>query len=652
MRNWHFNHIDFSTYPHYNGNDLGVRWSHDKTTFRLWSPTARVVEIRLYLSGKGGKPVRTISMIQTESGTWTHEEKGNLEGLFYTFKVNDGEWLHEVPDPYARAVGINGHRGMIFDPAKCNPPGWESDRRPRPAFFTDMVIYETHIRDFSISQSSGIYYKGKFLGFTEENSSDSSGVKTGLSHLLELGITHVHLMPVNDFQTVDEEFPLLKYNWGYDPQNFNAPEGSYATNPYDGTVRISELKQLVKTLHDHGIGVILDVVYNHTWLTKGSVFNQTVPGYYYRQNPDGSFSNASGCGNEIATERSMARKFIIDSLLYWIKAYHADGFRFDLMGIFDNETMRHIRYEIDKKEKGIFLYGEGWAADSSPMPEFRRAVKKNISHLPGIAAFSDDMRDALKGNHGIRTSLGFISGLPLREEAVKFGIVAATWHPQIVYSYVESSQEPWAAEPSQCVNYASCHDNFTLYDKLRLSVPDATEEELGKMVKLAGALILTSQGIPFLHSGVEFCRTKEGHANSYNAPDTYNQVDWERKSTFADVNEYYRKLILLRRNHPIFRMPTSELIQKNLIFITEYKVGVLGYCLKGKNTGDTWEQAVVVFNANKESVILSIPKARYKLVAYGDEIREEGIDFFETGQVEVEPVSMTLLVRESERSQQ
>ena len=652
MRNWHFNHIDFSTYPQYHRNDLGVRWSAEKTTFRLWAPTARMVELRLYTSGKGGKALQLISMTHSEASTWVHEEMGNLEGLFYTFQVNDGEWLHEVPDPYARAVGVNGHRGMIFNPEKCNPWDWENDRGPRPDSFTDMVIYETHIRDFSISPGSGIRHKGKYPGFTEENTRSASGETTGLSHLLELGITHVHLMPVNDFQTVDDEFPLLKYNWGYDPQNFNAPEGSYSTNPYDGTVRIRELKQLVKTLHDKGIGVILDVVYNHTWLTKGSVFNQTVPGYYYRQNPDGSFSNASGCGNEIASERFMVRKFIIDSLLYWVKAYHVDGFRFDLMGIFDNETMRHIRYEIDKKEKGIFIYGEGWAADSSPMPEFRRAVKKNIPHLPGIAAFSDDMRDALKGNHGSKTSLGFISGLPLREEAVKFGIVAATWHPQIVYSYVESSQEPWAAEPSQCINYASCHDNYTLFDKLSLSVPDATEQELGKMVKLAGALILTSQGVPFLHSGVEFCRTKEGHANSYKAPDAYNQLDWERKSTFAGVNEYYRKLIRLRRNHPVFRMPTSELIRKNLTFCTEYRMGVVGYCLKGKNTGDSWEHAVVIFNANREKITLTIPKSRYKLVAFGGEIREEGIDFMETGQAEAEPVSMTLLVRESERSQE
>lgn len=645
MRNWHFNHIDFSTFPHYQGKDLGVTWSQEKTLFRLWAPTARQVEIRLFSSGKSGKPLKIINMERSEAGTWVHEETGDHQGLFYTFKVNDGEWLHEVADPYARAVGVNGHRGMIFNPADTDPEGWDQDKGPSLKNFTDWIIYETHIRDFSISAGSGIKQKGKYPGFTEMGTTTKSGEKTGLSHLLEMGITHVHLLPVNDFQTIDDEFPLLKYNWGYDPQHFNAPEGSYSENPYDGRVRIRELKQLVKTLHDHGIGVILDVVYNHTWLTKGSVFNQTVPGYYYRQNQDGSFSNASGCGNEIASERFMVRKFIIDSLKYWISAYHIDGFRFDLMGIIDSETMRHIRYEIDKKSPGIFLYGEGWTADYSPMPEERRAVKKNISHLPGIAAFCDDMRDALKGNHHHRSNLGFVSGLALREEAVKFGVVAATWHPQIVYSYVESSVEPWAAEPGQCVNYVSCHDNYTLFDKLRISLPDATDNDLRKMVKLAGAIILTSQGVPFLHSGVEFCRSKEGHANSYKAPDLYNQLDWSQKRTYSDVVNYYIKLIRLRKNHPVFRMPGAEMIRKNLSFCIEYKMGIVSYCLKGKNSEDTWEQLLVIFNGNRETTTVSIPKLKFKVIAYDGEIDEEGLGVIDSGSAEVPAVSMMLLAR-------
>jgi pullulanase len=645
MRNWHFNHIDFSTYPHYSGDDLGVYWSVESTVFRLWAPTARIVELRLYKAGKSGKPMKVIHMGSSPAGIWFHEERENLENIFYTFKIFDGEWMHEVPDPYARAVGVNGHRGMMFNPGKTHPEGWENDLGPRLTHFTDWIIYEIHIRDFSISESSGIEHKGKYLGFTEENTTSQEGFPTGLDHLTEMGITHVHLMPVNDFQTVDEEFPLLKYNWGYDPQHYNSPEGSYSTDPFDGTIRIKELKLLVKALHDHNIGVILDVVYNHTWLTKGSVFNQTVPGYYYRQNPDGSFSNASGCGNEMATERYMVRKFIIDSLRYWILEYHIDGFRFDLMGVYDNETMRHIRYEVNKINPDILIFGEGWTADESPMPEYRRAVKKNISHLPGIAAFSDDMRDALKGNPGNKASLGFVSGMTLREESVKFGIVGAVWHPQIVYSYVESSVEPWASEPSQCVNYVSCHDNYTLYDKLKMSLPNAEDGDLRRRAKLAGAIILTAQGIPFLHAGVEFCRTKAGHGNSYRSSDVVNQLDWQLKSIYADVTDYFRKLIHLRRNHPVFRIASANRIRKNLNFCQKYQIGVISYCIDGHGLGDNWKQAFVIYNGNPEEVKIAIPEGNFIIIAREDVIEENGIALVDSGQVTVPPVSMMLLAR-------
>jgi pullulanase len=651
MRSWHFNHIDFSTYPLYGGDDLGVHWTPEKSTFRLWAPTALKVELRLYSGGENGEPLKIINLHKDIDGTWVHSEYGNIENWFYTFKVNDGEWLHEVPDPYAKAVGVNGSRGMVVDLSKTDPKSWKRDRGPQMKCFTDWIIYELHVRDFSIAESSGIRNKGKYLGFTEKNSHSPLGEKTGIGHLKELGITHVHLLPVNDYQSVDEEKPLRKYNWGYDPQNFNAPEGSYATNPYDGAVRIKELKKMVKGLHKEGIGVIMDVVYNHTWLTKGSVFNQTVPGYFYRQTHDGSFSNASGCGNEIASERSMARKFIIDSLRYWIKEYHIDGFRFDLMGIFDIETMRLIREEVDKINPGILLFGEGWAADWSPMPEDQRAVKRNIRHLPGIAVFNDDMRDALKGNHGQKSTRGFVSGLGLREEAVKFGIVAATWHPQIVYSYVETSHEPWAGEPAQSINYASCHDNYTLYDKLKMSVPKATSEQLCKMVKLAGAIVFTSQGIPFLHAGEEFCRTKNGNGNSYNAPDSVNQIDWVRKSVYKDVMEYYTKLINLRKGHPMFRLQTSEAIRSSLNFCIQYQVGVVSYCLKRGNTDDPLEQAIIVFNANREDVTVPIPEGEFLIVAWEDEIDENGLGNVSGETATVPALSMLILARISESSQ-
>ncbi|WP_346859035.1 type I pullulanase [uncultured Draconibacterium sp.] len=442
MRNWKFNHIDFSTYPDYEENDLGVIWSPEKTKFKIWAPTAKMVELRLYKDGVSGEAYHKTNLQQFENGIWSTFLTGDYDGKFYTFRVNDGEWLEEVPGIYARCVGANGMRGMIYNPNKTNPENWIEDNGPRFESFTDAVLYETHVRDFSIAENSGIQNKGKYLGFTEEGTKTVDGVKTGLDHLKELGVTHVHLLPVNDFVTVDEEKPLEKYNWGYDPQHYNALEGSYATNPYDGKVRILEFKKLVQSLHNSGIGVILDVVFNHTYFAKESVFNQIVPGYFYRQKPDGTFANASGCGNEIASERSMVRRYIINTLKYWVEEFHVDGFRFDLMGIIDTQTMQEIRAELNKIDKGLFLYGEGWAADQSPMAEEQRAVKQNTSQLHGIASFNDDFRDALKGNHGDKKSKGFVSGLGLHEESVKFGIAGAVYHPHVNPAYIDSAFIP------------------------------------------------------------------------------------------------------------------------------------------------------------------------------------------------------------------
>ncbi len=643
MRDWRFNHIDFSTYPYYEGDDLGVYWQQHQTVFRIWAPTALKVELRLYEKGKGGKPFLKQPLERSENGTWVTILSGDFEGKYYTFKINDGEWLHETPDIYACCVGVNGLRGQIYDPMKTNPVGWEEDNFIWDLPATDAIIYETHVRDFSIAENSGIQHKGKYLGFTEAGTRSKEGYATGLSHLKELGVTHVHLLPVSDFHTVDEEKPLEKYNWGYDPQHFNALEGSYSTNPYDGTIRIREFKQLVKSLHKNGLGVILDVVYNHTGLVKNSGFNQTVPGYFYRQNPDGTFANASGCGSEIATERLMARKFIIDSLVYWVKEFHVDGFRFDLMGIFDLQTMQEIKEKLVQIKPGILLYGEGWAADKSPMPENQRAVKTNMAVLPGIAAFNDDFRDALKGYQGNKRNTGFISGKTLGEEAIKFGIAGATYHPQIVYGYVESSGSAWADEPNQCINYVSCHDNHTLCDKLLLSNPKASEEEMKKMVMLAGAMVLTSQGIPFLHAGIEFCRTKGGHGNSYKSQDSVNQLDWERKTRYYNVFEYYKKLIQLRKNHPVFRMATSAQIRVNLEFCTAYKPGIVAYCLKGEAVGDEWQKTIVLFNGAKEPAICLIPSGDYKIIARGSEINEAGIANHSGLEIEVPAISMLLL---------
>ncbi len=644
MRNWKFNHIDFSTYPSYKANDLGVFWSPEKTTIKIWAPTAQMVELRLYKDGVKGEAYHKTNLQQFESGIWSTVLTGDYEGKFYTFRVNDGDWLEEVPGIYVRCVGANGLRGMIYNPNHTNPENWVKDNGPRNKNFTDAILYETHVRDFSIADNSGIKNKGKYLGFTETETITGDGVKTGLAHLKELGITHVHLLPVNDFVTIDEEKPLEKYNWGYDPQHYNALEGSYASDAYDGRKRILEFKQLVKALHDNGIGVILDVVFNHTYYAKESVFNQIVPGYFYRQKPDGTFSNASGCGNEIASEREMVRKYIIDSLKYWIEEFHIDGFRFDLMGILDTQTMQQIQLELNRIDPGIFLYGEGWAADQSPMPENLRAVKQNTPQLPRIASFNDDFRDALKGNHGDKKSKGFVSGLGLREEAIKFGITGAVYHPQVDYGYIETVSKPWANEPNQCINYVSCHDNYTLWDKLKQSLPKASDEELRKRVKLAGALVLTSQGVPLLHAGVDFCRTKGGNGNSYKSPDSVNQLDWDRKNTYIDVFNYYQKLIQFRKNHPAFRMSSAEQIRRDLNFCTQYQIGVVSYCIDAKTAGDSWNKIIMIFNGNDEVVSIPLPAGNYKIVANGSDINEEGLGDTVTDEILAEAISMTILV--------
>lgn len=645
MRNWRFNHIDFSTYPEYKETDLGVQWSPEKTVVRIWAPTAQTVELRLFKDGSKGEEFHKTNLQKSVNGTWTTVLNGDFAGKYYTIRVNDGDWLHEVPDAYARCVGVNGMRGMIYNSNATNPEGWVSDSGPCLNSLTDAVIYEVHVRDFSIATNSGIQNKGKFLGFTETGTLSPEGVKTGIDHLKELGVTHVHLLPVNDFVTVDEEKPDEKYNWGYDPQHFQALEGSYSSDPHNGLTRIIEFKSLVKALHDNGIGVILDVVFNHTYFAKESVFNQTVPGYFYRQKTDGTFSNASGCGNEIASERYMVRKYIIDTLKFWMEEYHIDGFRFDLMGVFDLKTMQKIREKIDKINPRIILYGEGWAADQSPMPEDHRAVKRNTQQLKGIGSFNDDFRDALKGNHGDKKSKGFVSGLVLREEAIKFGITGAVYHPQINYSFIETVHAPWAEEPNQCINYVSCHDNYTLWDKLKQSLPKASEEELRMRVKLAGALILTSQGVPFVHAGVDFCRTKNGNGNSYKSPDAVNQLDWSRKSEYFDVFTYFRKLIQLRKNHPAFRITKAETIRRDLNFCTRYQMGVVSYCIDGKSAGDSWGIISIIFNGNIEPVSIPLPEGDFKVIVQEDKIDENGFGEKVRDEIIAEPLSMTILVQ-------
>ncbi|UOQ73066.1 type I pullulanase [Hymenobacter cellulosilyticus] len=534
--------------------------------------------------------------------------------------------MAEVPDPYVHAVGLNGLRGALLDPATVSPPAWPDDRRPELKQTTDIVIGEAHVRDLSMHPQSGIEHKGKFLGLTETGTAGPQGVSTGLQHLQDLGITHLHLLPTNDFASVDEsKLEENHYNWGYDPLHYSVPEGSYATNPADPAARIREFKQLVQTLHRHDLRLVLDVVYNHTANAARSSFDQLVPGYYYRQKPDGSYSDATACGNEVASERPMVRKLIVESVAYWAREYHVDGFRFDLMGVLDLRTMRAVRVALDEIDHSIFIYGEGWTAGASPLPETERAVKANVPKLDRIAAFGDELRDAVKGHYARQNEAGFASGQLGLEESVKFGIVAATQHPQLDYSKVNYSKAPWANEPSQAINYVACHDDRVLWDKLTVANPGASEEELIKMDVLSNTIVFTSQGIPFLPVGDEFLRTKGGSHNSYNQPDNVNQLDWTRKAQYPGVYEFYRKLIGLRRTHPAFRLPTRELVQNHLAFLPAMPANTLGYQLQSHAGGDEWGRITVLFNGNKTAAAVPLPAGAYTIVLRGQEINQKGL---------------------------
>lgn len=621
-------------YPVYNGHDLGVNYTPLQTKFKVWAPTATSVKLRLYKAGLGGDATRVIDMTKGVSGTWQIILHHNLKNQYYTFQAFvDGKWLAESPDIYAKAVGVNGKRGMIVSMAATNPVGWAADKKPVLKNFTDMLIYELHIRDLSMSSNSGIQHKGKFLGLTETGTKSPQGEVTGLDHIKKLGVTHIHILPSFDFSSVDETSTKPQFNWGYDPQNYNTPEGSYSTNAYDGNVRIKEFKQMVKALHSNGLRVILDVVYNHTSDAGKSAFNQFVPGYFYRHKADGSLANGTGCGNEIASEAPMMRKYMVESVAYWAREYHLDGFRFDLMGIHDIVTMNAISDTLHKIDPTIFIYGEGWAAGDSPLPESLRAVKKNVPQLNKIAAFSDDIRDGLRGPFSDVKAKGFVSGKTGTAESVKFGIVASTQNAQINYNLVSYSKAPWANEPYQTINYASCHDDNTLFDRLKIANPEATESELIKMDKLADAVVLTSQGVPFLHAGSELLRSKQGVANSYNSPDSINQIDWSRKIKYKSVFKYYQGLIALRKHHPAFRMPSTTMIQQHLDFIDIQDPLLIAYQLKHHANGDKWQNILVLLNGDPTGKTIKLPAGNWTIVADGDRVNEQGIGTAKTGSI-------------------
>lgn len=638
-------YTSFELYPVRSGSLTEMEYAPEATRFTLWAPTADEVRLMLYEAGEGGHAYETVSMERAEEGTWKAKVEKDLKGKFYTFNVKIGEkWQGDTPGINAKAVGVNGKRAAIIDLRETDPEGWAEDKRPPLASPADIIIYEVHHRDFSVHPSSGIEHKGKFLAMTETGTKNPGGMATGIDHLKELGVTHMHILPSYDYASVDEtRLDENKYNWGYDPLNYNVPEGSYSTDPYRPEVRIREFKQMVQALHKAGIRVVLDVVYNHTFNTAESNFERTVPGYFYRQRPDGTLADASACGNETASNRPMMRKYMIESVLYWINEYHIDGFRFDLMGIHDIETMNEIRKAASAVDPTIFIYGEGWAASAPQMPEDSLAMKANTYKMPGIAAFSDEMRDALRGPFNNNEQGAFLAGLPGGEESIKFGIAGAVKHPQINNDSVNYSKAPWAGQPTQMISYVSCHDDMCLVDRLKASVPGITPEELVRLDKLAQTAVFTSQGVPFIYAGEEVLRDKKGVHNSYQSPDSINAIDWDRKTLNADAFAYYKGLIQLRRNHPAFRLGDAELVRKHLEFLPVEGTNLVAYRLKDHAGGDTWKDIIVVLNARREVASLSVPEGKYTVVCQNGLVNEKGLATIYGPSLKVAPQSAMII---------
>lgn len=617
----------YALFPAYSGDDLELTIADGSARFRLWSPEASEVKLRLYAEARGGKPLLEIPMQKAEHGTWKAEVSPIPYGRFYTFSIkHNGEWLHETPGIWAKAVGVNGGRAAIIDMAATNPDGWSADHGPALENINDAVIYEMHHRDYSMHSSSGIVNKGKFIALTENGTMSPHGDATGIDHLKELGVTHVHILPSYDYNSVDEsQLPSNGYNWGYDPLNYNTPEGSYSTNPANPATRIIEMKQMIKALHDAGIGVIMDVVYNHTAQNDDSNFSLTAPGYFYRHRPDGSYSDASGCGNETASERPMMGDFIVNSVKYWAKEYHIDGFRFDLMAIHDLETMNRVARELKQLNPAIFVYGEGWTAGDSPLPVERRALKENVSRMDGIAVFSDDIRDAVKGHYSDASDRGFATGKPGLEETVKIGIVASTPHPQVDYAKGNNSKFPYAGSPKMIINYVSCHDDLMLTDKLAKSMPGSTSDERKRAARLAQTIVFTSQGTPFMFAGEEIFRDKKGVHNSYRSPDSINAIDWSLKHENADQFEYYKELIALRKAHPAFRMTDAEEIARNIRFDKTDTDNLVSYSILNHANGDEWNEIKLVFNGSDSNAEVKIPKGNWRLIAFDGNISHTGL---------------------------
>ncbi len=619
-------------------------YSKVKTLFKLNAPTTvnldgmtgattqidkkKQVEIHIYEDGQGGKAIKTIKMKASGENRWEATVKGDLKGKFYTFDIGKGE----TPGVFAKAVGVNGMRGAIVDMAETNPQGWENDQRPVIQSPADLVIYEMHWRDFSIDASSGLKNKGKFLALTEPKA---------IEHLKSLGVNAVHILPSFDYASVDEtKLDTPQYNWGYDPKNYNVPEGSYSTDPYNPVTRIKEFKQMVQALHKAGIRVILDVVYNHTFNIDHSNFQLTYPDMYYRKTADGKYSDGSGCGNETASEKPLMREFMLESVKYWIDEYHIDGFRFDLMGVHDIETMQQIRAEVNKIDPSIYIYGEGWSAGSCAYPVDKLAMKANTQQLNGIAAFSDDMRDALRGPFSDDHKGALLAGIPGEEESLKFGIVGGIAHPQVDMTKVNYDKKPWTNNPTEQISYVSCHDDMCLVDRLKASIPSLTDKnipekertaELIRIDQLAQTAVFTSQGVPFILCGEEMLRDKKGVHNSYNSPDSINHLDWNNLQRYPQLFAYYKNLIQLRKNHPAFRLATGDKVRQHLEFLPAVNSKdvkqdcLVGFLLKDLQGIDAWKTIVVIYNFNKEAKEMAIPEGNYTIACCNGTIDEAGL---------------------------
>ena len=607
-----------------------VSYTPSATTFRLNAPSKPV--LRLYDEGLGGKAYKKLKLTQSGDNTWSVVVKGDLKGKFYTFDIGKGE----TPGVFAKAVGCNGSRGAVVDMRDTNPVGWDSDRRVPTKSPSDLIIYELHHRDFSIDKSSGLVNKGKYLALTEQKAID---------YLKKLGVNAIHILPSFDFASIDESKPdVPQYNWGYDPLNYNVPEGSYSYDASLPTRRIMEFKQMVQALHKAGIRVILDVVYNHTYDLTNSNFERTFPKAYYRYKADGTPSDGSGCGNETASEKPLMHEFMLESMKYWVKEYHIDGFRVDLMGVHDIQTMNDIRRELNAIDPEIFVYGEGWSAGTCAYPHDKLAMKAAIPQMPGIAAFSDDIRDALRGPFSDDHQAGFLGGVKGLEESIKAGIAGMIAHPQVDYNKVNYSKKPYAIEPTQMISYVSCHDDLCLVDRLKASIPEVVydKDALIRLDELAQTAVFTSQGVPFMLSGEEMLRDKKGVHNSFNSPDSINHLDWNNLTAYPQVFQYYSRLIRLRKNHPAFRLGNADLVRKHLEFLPVQDC-LVAFRLKDHAGGDKWNNIYVILNANSSLRTVNIPKGNYTIVCANGDINEAGLGQMEGGEVMVDAQSALIL---------